>query len=88
VICPACNTPFSTADTCVHRTGLVTRTEERRWMVSQYPEWADIDFAERCRDCNARPDGYHHPVCSQAACILHEEQRLTCPCDDALLDHA
>jgi hypothetical protein len=85
-ICPACARPMLHADGCNPRTGLRTRREELRFLVDE-ADWEPFELADRCRDCGATIDGYHHPLCCVAMCFnAHDEgggmaQRLGCDCD-------
>lgn len=38
----------------------------------------------RCRGCGVVVGGVHHPFCCIAGCLVCEDQRLLCPCDDAI----
>jgi hypothetical protein len=85
-VCATCARPLLYSPGCVPRTGTRTRREELRYLVDE-AGWEPFDLLDRCRDCGATIDSYHHLLCCVAMCFNDHQpdggmdQRLMCGCD-------
>lgn len=82
MLCSACGRPMFETNGCLPRAGLLTRTDERDWLIMQYPDWIEVDLPDRCPQCEAARTGYHHLGCPIACCTIHRDDRIGCGCDD------